>query len=97
MGMPIVISCDGLIFLLTGSIPDLELQAKSINFSDFPHMTNSDGHHVVLEKLALGVANQQTTLANSRVSNYDYFASIVILFLGFLGTCYPWLHSINQK
>lgn len=68
---------DGLVLVLPGGIPDLQLQLNSVHIHNLIDEVYADGHDVVLCELAASEPQQQVALAHSRISNYDGLEQIV--------------------
>ena len=55
MTVPVIVLRNGLVFVLTGGVPDLELDAKSIDGEYFIDVVDADSHHVVIYELAFTI------------------------------------------
>ena len=56
MTVSVVVFGDGFVLILSCSIPDLQFDFSVVDIDDFVDIIDSNGHHIVLHKLALAVA-----------------------------------------
>ena len=56
MAVAVVVFCDGLVLILASSVPYLQFDFDSIDGDDFVDVVDADGHHVVVDELALAIA-----------------------------------------
>lgn len=61
----VIVLGDGFVFVLAGSVPDLELDPHSVDCDDFIDVVDADGHHVVIHKFALTVPEEDVALTDS--------------------------------
>ena len=73
---------DGPESLLTGCIPNLQLDFIVINLDSLSLELSSKGDMMFLDKTAFDISSQETTFANSRITyNDDLELNITIVFL----------------
>lgn len=77
MAVAVVALRDGFVFVLSGSVPDLQLDACAVDGHDFVGEVDADGHHVVVDELPLAVPQQDVALPHSRLPNYDDLLQVV--------------------
>ena len=75
----IVCAGDGSEPLLSGSVPDLKLDAFIIDGEGFEPKVDSDGGQIVLWELVLYESDKNSRLSDSRVANNDSFKKVVVL------------------
>ena len=83
LAVAVIIFCDGFVFVLTSSVPNLQFNSNSVQFDDLEDIIDADGHHVVFDELSLAVAQQDVALSDSGVSDDDYFLEVVEVLLAF--------------
>ena len=83
LAVAVIILCDGFVFVLTSSVPNLQFNSNSVQFDDLEDIIDADGHHVVFDELSLAVAQQDVALSDSGVSDDDYFLEVVEVLLAF--------------
>ena len=83
LAVAVIILCDGFVFVLTSSVPNLQFNSNSVQFDDLEDIIDADGHHVVFDELSLAVAQQDVAFSDSGVSDDDYFLEVVEVLLAF--------------
>ena len=67
--------------LLPRSIPYLKLHALVLHIDSFYLKIDTDGGHVTCREVIFRKSKQDATLSDGRVTNYDEFNKVVVLFL----------------
>lgn len=73
----VIVLGDGLVFVLSGCVPDLYLDFDLLHLDDLEDVVYADGHHVVIHKFILAVSEQDVALPDPRVTDYYHFLKII--------------------
>lgn len=80
--IPIVILSDGLVLILSRSVPYLHLYPHAFNHGNLIHEIYPYGHHIVVDELPLTITQKDVALANTTIPNDYYLFKHIILLLG---------------
>lgn len=94
MSTSVVAAGDGAKSFLAGSVPDLQLHAKSIHFKCFNAEIETNGDHVLVSEGVLGKAQQQAGLAHFTVANEEQLEDVVT---GFGSQTHKWTQNAEMS
>jgi hypothetical protein len=70
LAVAVIVLRNGLVLVLSCSVPNLEFYSDTIEGDDLKDIIDSNGHHVIFDKLAFAESEQQVTLAHSGIPDY---------------------------